>query len=150
MNYDVDYFIAKFSKVHLIAGHFKRNGESCALGACGYGPHGEDPANSDEANALMNLFSKYLIAPTYSEKEKGVIKATKEEKRRHLVTRLNDGADFRYPQKTAQERILAALHDIKKMQTPKREKVKPEIASDLLTFPIQERLDTILSQIKSN
>lgn len=34
-------------------------------------------------------------------------------------------------------------------ETPKREKVKPEIASDLLTFPIQERLDTILSQIKN-
>lgn len=87
--YTREYFIAKFEAIapeRFCTGEFlDDDGNSCALGHCGLN-FGVDTA---EAAALMRLFSRV-----------------------GLVSRINDGNDYRYPQPTPKQRILAALRDL--------------------------------------
>lgn len=123
--YDVDYFIRKFeatSEDQWMTYSYTNVQETrfCALGWCGArGNNRTSPTL--ESNGLALLFSKYMLR----------------------VPEINDGTHPRYPQPTPKQRILAALYDIKKMQQPKREKVKVQISPDLLTPPIPKDVEKI-------
>lgn len=130
MNYDVDYFIRKFEAIPEEKWlqknmFFDRDlGKGCAIGWCGFfKPTGEFVDRTPESKALIELFLKHI---------------------RRDVILINDGDVPQYNQPTPRQRILAALHDIRKMQQPKREKVKPSISPDLLAPPIpkeEEKID---------
>lgn len=92
--YTVDYFIDKFEKIPeenwLENGCFQDgNGRFCALGHCALRPWSRV---TSEAVALNRLFVKIYSS----------------------VVNINDGKCSKYLQPTPKQRILAALHDIKK------------------------------------
>lgn len=88
--YNVDYFIKKFTKIgrnRWYSGKFVGpHGRKCALGHCGVR---DDGSNTDESEALQELLGWCGIAD------------------------INDKKDPRYRQKSARDRILAALKDLK-------------------------------------
>lgn len=99
MTYDVDYFIKKFEAIpdeRWCTVEFEKDGASCAYGHCGMRDY---KPSTIEAAELFDLFLFNL----------GDI----------FVTRVNDGSEPRYSQPTPKQRILAALYDIKKLQTKK-------------------------------
>jgi hypothetical protein len=101
MEYTVDYFIEKFSAIpddEWYVGDYANLEETrrCARGHCGKRIFVESP----EDNALVNLFEYNVNVIGY------------------VVSNINDGKDIRYNQPTAKERIVAALWDIKKDQSP--------------------------------
>lgn len=138
--YTVDYFISKFSAIPdnlWNAGEMiDKHGRHCAYGHCGVtdGDIVNDTMN-EEGKALSDLFYKNGLIPHLS------------------VIGVNDGNDKRYKQPTPKQRILAALYDIKKLQQPKREKVKAQISPDLLAPPIPkevEKIDRPDAEIQAN
>lgn len=96
-NYNVDFFIDKFKDIPeenwgVLIYVNEHNGKKCALGHCGV----REDCDTPMGMALKMLFLDHL--------NWGIIN-------------INDGMDSQpYKQKTAKERILAALHDIKKIQ----------------------------------
>jgi hypothetical protein len=94
MNYDVDYFINKFTKIPEQLWQtmdYGRGETCCAMGYCG----AKSAVDlTDEARALEDLLGGHYKPQS-----------------------INDGCDPRYLQGTPKQRILAALYDIKKMQT---------------------------------
>lgn len=110
MQYNVSYFIDKFSKIPESLWTIGANGwtgaqgKYCAGGFCGQ-TSGE---NTEESLALTKLFLKL---PCFKNRE-GI---SNEE----VIYYINDGIKKQdYPQPTPKARILAALHDIKNMQAP--------------------------------
>lgn len=89
MEYNVDYFIKKFSDIpeHLwTVYNLGNNGEPrCALGHC--------YENKEETHALIGIFREDL---------------------NRRVIDVNNGNDLGYPQSHPKLRVLAALGDIKK------------------------------------
>lgn len=114
MEYTVDYFIEKFSKIPeelwYDGGLLHFNGKRCAYGLCGLTPFQEP---SKECRALSDIFQKafpQFNKKTYSHNLSGV------------VISINDDVGSLiglYQQPTPKQRILAALYDIKKLQEPK-------------------------------
>lgn len=110
--FTVDYFIKKFEAIpeELWTIGIQQNefGQRCALGHCMptdflsqgkmLAPFGED---TGEGRALHNLFDNILTI---------------------WVTKVNNGTHPLYQQPTPQQRILAALYDIKKLTEPKEDK----------------------------
>jgi hypothetical protein len=103
MIYDVDYFINKFEAIpeeKWITLAFGSAGAHCALGHCGCDEDENGTRlHTIESAALENLFLQNVKVS---------------------VMNVNDytGPDFRlYQQPTPKQRILAALYDIKKMQS---------------------------------
>lgn len=95
MTYDVDYFIEKFEAIpeeSWCTEEFEKDGACCAFGHCGT----RDFKSTIEAIELAHLFSN--LDDIY-------------------VVCVNDGSEPMYSQPTPKQRILAALHDIKKLQT---------------------------------
>ncbi len=89
MEYNVDYFLAKFSNTRedkWCTGSFRDGDKACAFGwcGCGYGVLG----NNREATQLMCLLNGGVAS-------------------------INDGDHPQYQQPTPKQRILAALYDIK-------------------------------------
>lgn len=122
MEYNVDFFIDKFSKIperKWIIGSYGSNddGPHCAYGHCGARDIPFYIGN--EAMALAKLFVGKLQP--------------------HEV---NDGKDPVYQQPTPKERILAALYDIKQSQQPK-ELPLPEFQSISLSKILQEETKLI-------
>lgn len=126
--YTVDYFIRKFEAIPeerwCVYVTDDGNGRHCAYGHCLH-----NDAVTPESMALIELFPLNENAAV-----------------------INNGHSPRYPQPTPKQRILAALHDIKKMQEPevkpepakpKREKIKPSITPDLLAPPIPKETERI-------
>lgn len=124
--YTVDYFIKKFEaipeRLWAVGDIGKEGSPRCALGHC----RPEVSELQDERCGLINLI--HLL---YGEN----IPCS--------LIDINNGYDPRYPQPTPKQRILAALYDIKKLQQPKREKVKAQISPDLLTPPIPKEVEKI-------
>lgn len=100
-NYNVDYFIAKFSAIpeeRWITGVMTDKNKYCALGHCGAGnplAGNADFNHTEESKALNKLFKANFNEPAW---------------------KINDSKDYGYPQSTPKQRILAALQDIKKAQ----------------------------------
>lgn len=94
MEYTVDYFIAKFEAIpeeKWFIGDFiniYNPEQKCAYGHCGCI---KSLGETIESNMLFDLFD-------------------------NPVHYINDGHDEKYQQSTPKQRILAALHDIKKQQ----------------------------------
>lgn len=94
MNYDRDYFLAKFAVIsedRWFVGEFTNPADPIQL--CAFGHCGCDETNdeTDEANALDRLFRNHgLRVPT-----------------------INDGESPSFPQPTPKQRILAALASFK-------------------------------------
>lgn len=102
--YTVDYFIDKFSKIPeglwFVGDYYDRNGDGqCARGHCGKRVCKE----SEEDEALLQLFD-------FSQNN-SYVNST-------CIANINDGNDYRYPQLTPKQRVLAALYDVKKAQYP--------------------------------
>jgi len=137
MNYDVNYFIEKFSKIpescwH-VGGYSDGRGASCALGHCGldyshenkrlFGcPYGEEQA------ALYKVFGESFDAHMKNENTA-------------IVARINDGYNDEYQQPTPKQRILAALYDIKKLQEKESQPQYTDITKQLAVLPQQETSD---------
>jgi hypothetical protein len=99
--YTVDYFIEKFSNPALkwhIGNYTDGNGAYCALGHCGWRVGSQ---RSAEAREFWRL--------TYGDFGMD-------------IPAINDGNAPEYQQSTPQERVLAALQDIKKLQQEQRVK----------------------------
>jgi hypothetical protein len=94
MNYDVDYFIAKFEAIpeeRWCEGTYDDlTGRHCALGHCGIRFEAGKSSNP-EGDALVKLTATEAV-------------------------NINDGHDGRYEQPTPKQRIIAALLDIKSKQ----------------------------------
>lgn len=110
MKYTVDYFIKKFEAIPeemWISGIFFQNGKSCANDHCGMRLNLlEQEIITTEAQGLQKVFSALPINvtdPSYGYSEKAV--------------HVNNGWSNEYKQPTPKQRILAALYDIKKMQS---------------------------------
>lgn len=115
--YTVDYFIEKFEKIPedlwFMGDYFNENKTSfCALGHCGC--DGEE-GDTMEGIALYKLLN-------------------------YDIPEINDGEHNIYQQPTPKQRILAALYDIKKMQSPKEE-TREDITRSLAVLPVEEKLD---------
>lgn len=115
MIYDVDYFINKFEAIPenmwLIGAQGYNRIEHCALGHCksNDGYYGNSyPSNSIEAKTLEYLF---FNAGIYS------CLMTKSNRNGWNIADVNNGDNPNYQQPTPKQRILAALYDIKKLQT---------------------------------
>jgi hypothetical protein len=116
--FTVDYFINKFSAIpeELWCTNLFSDGEKrCALGHCGQ----DLDTDTREGGALFNMiFHATNLGPE----------------------EINDGIGFGgerhpYQQPTPKQRILAALHDIKKMQEPQPEETfLPELPPVPMTF----------------
>ncbi len=90
MEYNVDYFIAKFESIPeekwCVDRVTNKEGQHCAFGHCS----ADKGANCIEGEKLYRL-----TTPEF------------------LVADVNDGRDKKYQQPTPKQRILAALYDIK-------------------------------------
>lgn len=98
MQYTLDYFIDKFSKIpdeKWITGDWWDGVGCCAGGHCGARTSSTDV---DEFNALGRFIYDVYGYSTG-------------------VPDINDGKDTRYQQPTPKQRILAVLHDIKKLNS---------------------------------
>lgn len=99
MTYDVDYFIKKFEAIpdgRWCTNDFERDGACCAYGHLGVRDnHCTIATRTFESNAFCDLFAKFDL----------------------FVININDGIDLRYMQINPKQRIMAALYDIKKLQT---------------------------------
>lgn len=114
MNYDVDFFILKFSAIHernFIAGCFKDKNGYCANGHCGVGEFDDLHNLCKEAEDFNQLFNILHVTP-FRRKTLSYL-AYKWGTSAHI----NDGRTNEYQQPTPKKRILAALHDIKKLQS---------------------------------
>lgn len=101
MKYTVDYFINKFEAIpetRWVTMAYINEYGCCAMGHCGAQ---NDDCLTEESRAL-----KMLFAVPYA------------------VQHINDGRFSQYQQPTPKQRILAALYDIKKLQSPEvKEKI---------------------------
>lgn len=105
-NYTADYFLTKFSAIpERLWCEFSRSvGEQrCALGWC-------------YPEKIMAKLSQTAGAYPVSDEEKALIVLVKILNPKFGAGGINNGLYKEYPQKTPKQRILAALHDIKKMQ----------------------------------
>lgn len=130
MEYTVEYFLDKFSKISerrwTIQRFFKRNffapNQHCAQGFClpksvlrqmakskFSGTHGVNYGLVPELIGLFRLFG------------------TPSKQTSVLIASINNGLDERYQQPTPKARILAALHDIKKLQEGQEDKIKEPV-----------------------
>jgi hypothetical protein len=109
MEYNVDYFIGKFSAIpegRWTTGDFKKGNRFCANGHCGITADNYLNPN-EEAKALAELFKLTSIKRKVSEYDSDIFNYT-------VV--INDGLVFEYNQNHPKQRILAALQDVKKLQ----------------------------------
>lgn len=101
MNYNVDYFLNKFREIpeeNWCVNTYQADEDTfCAFGHCGarVSDTGRDITTS-ESHALLDLIQRNL---------------------RDFVAGINDGDSPDYQQATPKERILAALMDIKKLES---------------------------------
>lgn len=137
-NYDVDYFLAKFQSIpedKVVAfTQDDRKGGHCAYGWCakpdmnGWHYSGND---TSEGKALQRLLGSIpnlkahntSIGPYY-----------------HTPARINNGEIKQYQQDTPKQRILAALHDVKRLQesTDKSGDKAVEEADEIISTPLEE------------
>jgi hypothetical protein len=147
MKYTVDYFIQKFEAIpedKWTTGTFMNTvlKNRCALGHTlsantillldKYGVNESGGCNypiSEKDKAPGGIFHEaYCLSILFN--ESGRIGS-------EMVIVINNGADPRYKQPTPQQRILAALHDIKKLQQSQHE----DITKELAVLPIDETAD---------
>lgn len=125
MNYDVDYFISKFEKIpdsKWCTGVFDDDDKHCANGHCGVTEKNCSDDMPEEATALNMLFNKHgYINTKYRLSDWGP------------VAIVNDNHDGVYNEPTPKKRILAALRNIKKMNS------EPEVQEcDATKLPIEQ------------
>lgn len=129
--YDVDYFIKKFEAIpedKWCTGSLGGNGKHCALGHCGMT---RTIDATYEATMLAELFVKYLRVHKFE--YDWVF---------HTVYPIND-SKLKYNLPTPKQRILAALHDIKKLQEKPQptEQTREDITKSLAVLPPDEKPD---------
>lgn len=131
MKYTVDYFIKKFELIPehkwIKWQHKDCFGNGCALGHCGLD---NNNTITKESAALEFLFLKEL---------------------EDSVARINDHLSPRYNQETPKQRILAALHDIKRKQSEEQvgKTVKERVVYVAVDSEIRNNAkETIESQVE--
>jgi hypothetical protein len=110
MIYDAQFFIDKFDAIpeeKWTTGFFELNGAHCANGHCGV-TDSNYKSNIKEADALVALLRTLEITTLTDYDGFGIFEIT---------ANINDGFTSEYQQETPKQRILAALYDIKKLQT---------------------------------
>lgn len=134
MLYDVDYFIKKFEAIPesnwaVYTQYDLETGARCAFGHCT--TRKSDYMDGDttlEGQSLMSVFN-----------DAGFVQGTCK-----WITDVNNSPSNFYPQSTPKQRILAALNDIKKLQTHKEQPMPtiemPRVIHHYVFIP-----DTILS-----
>jgi len=141
MKYTVDYFIEKFRSIpprkwrtHMLLDEV---GRKCANGLCGVTC---ELIATDESKALKELFSVLTLSrtngtkmdPDYSDYS---IK----------VEYVNDGIVNEYRQPTPKQRILAALYDIKKLQSNNTDQAKERIVYVAVPVTITEQAKELIT-----
>lgn len=118
MNYNVDYFINKFQAIPenmwIMFDQGKYGGPCCAFGHCRQSSSDYYGSDTDEGRALAKLFFDNGLRQT-----EDIAKSKKIDPlgKHWAVASINNGTVAEYQQPTPKQRILAALYDIKKMQT---------------------------------
>lgn len=141
MQYDVDYFIDKFSKIPedkwCVSMRFRSDGKSCAFGHCNLQPNemvGEGDNvkfTNKEAASLASLID--MVAHKSNPY--------------NTVYYVNDGLTHKYQQSTPKIRILAALYDVKKMQEKEVKEKCDNAMKKLAANPLPEFKSISLSKI---
>lgn len=134
--YTVDYFIEKFESIpyHLWCEEDLngKDGTHCALGHCGDYTQG-----SEESMSLSVILIEY-----YKHNGIQIPYARNFLLTDEIVYAINDGwGEFKKLGLTPKARILAALYDIKKLQSPSRPDIRHSLA---LSKSVEERLDESL------
>lgn len=114
MIYDVDYFIRKFEAIpeaKWCTGEFINADARCANGHCLAYRMGID--NNPELVGLIAVFDQTAL---HNWNNAELIKISFPHYS-HKASCINDGMTSEYQQPTPKQRILAALYDIKKLQT---------------------------------
>lgn len=114
MNYTVQYFIDKFEAIPVLGRGSVTLG--CAYGQCG-------GYSTEESMGLTNIF-RILNDNAVS-----------------MVIIINDGTHPSYRQPTPKQRILAALYDIRAMQS--KQPAYENISKSLAVLPVNETSDVI-------
>lgn len=137
-NYDVNYFIEKFSKIdekNFITKNFNRGSAYCANGHCGVNENNciSNETLPEEAKALQKVFSKLKvnildtldIFPIYRGVLviDGVTMPSFIKNYSTIAALINNGLISQYQQPTPKQRILAALYDIKILEGTQEPKV---------------------------
>jgi hypothetical protein len=110
--YDVDYFIKKFEAIPeelFCIGAFKDGAKRCTNGHCGMLSEFEVTPELEQLKrllAVIPLHEKYVPCEIPDREGSYSLRAAC----------INDGRALEYQQPTPKQRILAALHDIKKLQ----------------------------------
>lgn len=136
MDYNVDYFIKMFSAIPenlwCIRTTLNDKGQRCAYG---------HTRQMGVVNEFENLDIKYRdrlkltwIGNAY--------------KQQTVFADINNGYYAEYQQLTPKQRILAALHDIKKMEDMQSISEYKDITKDLAILPVEETSDTLT--VKNN
>lgn len=119
MEYTVDYFIKKFSNTRdnmWCINSLHDDGKSCANGWCGVTLTFDGKENSlvyfatPESIAMAKLFKPLATGKIYDHHENYS----------NIAAHINNGNHPGYQQPTPKQRILEALHNLKKMQQPTR------------------------------
>lgn len=108
--YDVDYFINKFQSIPeelWLVRKFSDGDKGCVNNHCLRNGDDEFHALSKIFNSNANLFN---TTDNYGLSKCDFV----------IQQCVNNGDDSNYQQPTAKQRILAALHDIKKLQQPEK------------------------------
>lgn len=144
--FTVDYFIQKFEAIpesKWVSSILFDNGRSCANGHCGVRHWKQNDSmrndhyfkTTKESMALVPIF-KHLKCDRNTDHV---------EYYSDIAATINNGSDKRYQQSTPKQRILAALHDIKKLQ----QQTHTDITKELAVLPVAETSDTIRKQVLS-
>lgn len=140
--YTVQYYIDKFSKIpenKWTTNAFGEGNARCANGHCGISIKNANQHDAtDEAKQLANLLLLVVDKSAYNKYRQPIFVAT---------AFINDGDDPKYKQRHPKDRILAALEDVKKLQSTSQtsvpevkviEKIRYCTISETLKTPIPE------------
>lgn len=139
MKYDVTYFIEKLSAIPDALWKMHGSGYAgeprCANGHC-MGVGCSDL--TEETADLCVVFDTLKYHNKYTGKEINN-RASYPGRYSFAADQINNGMVIEYQQPTPKARILAALHDIKKLQQP----AHGDITKELAKFPVDETSDSL-------
>lgn len=155
MNYDLNYFLKKFAAIpdhKWTTGTFQFEGQKCAMGHCLPDDYIEKINNAGVVYELHRTTPKCLYKPT-AEECKTVLKELYELAKlidpqspnngTEQIILINNGYHPNYKQKTPKARILAALHDVKKLQ--EKDQKPKEVKERIVYVTVPE---VIMEQVK--
>ncbi len=136
--FTVDYFITKFTNTRddkwVINTLHNSNQKSCANGWCGVSVKEDTFYVTDESIALAHLLKPLAT---------GKVKDNSNDYS-NIAAGINNGDHPKYQQPHPKQRILAALHDIKRLQQPTKEEPAVKTKYIAVDAPIRETVKELL------